>query len=186
MKFSVVALAGSLMSAASVFAQVYPTAPITTTVWKAGAAVTVTWKWNPTPVTTPLDVTLFTGEITHQTQVVQLGTSVANAVSLKVTLPADLASSWYSLRIGTDWSAPFIIQGTGPVPTGPAPTAATSTAALPTANTTTASVTLTSATATSTTTKPATTSTSTTSGASVLSASMALAAGAMVAVSMAL
>ncbi|KAF9367926.1 hypothetical protein CPB97_005150, partial [Podila verticillata] len=99
MKFSVVALAGSLMSAASVFAQVYPTAPITTTVWKAGAAVTVAWKWNPTPVTTPLDVTLFTGEISHQTQVVLLGTSVANSVSLKVTLPADLASSWYSLRI---------------------------------------------------------------------------------------
>ncbi|KAG0025277.1 hypothetical protein BGZ81_007289 [Podila clonocystis] len=185
MRFSAIALAGSLMSAASVFAQVYPTAPITTTVWKAGADVTVAWKWNPTPVTTPLDITLFTGEISHQTEVAKLGTSVANAVSLKVTLPADLASSWYSLRIGTEWSAPFIIQGTGAVPTGPAPTrAASTTAALPTANTTTAA-----STAASTTKASATatgTPTPTGSGANALTASMALAAAAIVAVSMAL
>ncbi|KAF9314049.1 hypothetical protein BG003_004578 [Podila horticola] len=185
MRFSVVALTGSLMSAASVFAQVYPTAPITTTVWKAGSDVTVAWKWNPTPVTTPLDVTLFTGEISHQTEVAKLGTSVANSLNLKVTVPANLASSWYSLRIGTEWSAPFIIQGTGAIPTGPAPTSASSTiAALPTANATTASTTASSTTKATTTVTG--TPTPTGSGASALTASMAMAAAAIVAVSMAL
>ncbi|KAG0100178.1 hypothetical protein BGZ93_003644 [Podila epicladia] len=185
MRFSVIALAGSLMSASSVFAQVYPTAPISSTTWKAGAEVTVAWKWNPTPVTTPLDVTLFTGEISHQTEVAKLGTSVANAVNVKVTLPANLASNWYSLRIGTEWTAPFIIQGSGPPPTGPAPTRASSTiAALPTANATTASTSA--AATTKATTATTATPTPTGSGASALTASMALAAAAIVAVSMAL
>ncbi|KAF9326026.1 hypothetical protein BG006_010513 [Podila minutissima] len=185
MRFSVIALAGSLMSAASVFAQVYPTAPISSTVWKAGNEVTVAWKWNPTPVTTPLDITLFTGEISHQTEVAKLGASVANAVNFKVTLPATLASSWYSLRIGTEWTAPFIIQGSGPVPTGPAPTRASSaTAAVPTTKAATNSTTAAATTKATTATTAAPTPTG--SGASALTASMALAAAAIVAVSMAL
>ncbi|KAG0345360.1 hypothetical protein BG004_003775 [Podila humilis] len=183
MRFSVVALAGSLMSAASVMAQVYPTAPIASTSWKSGQNVTVSWKWNPNPVATPLEITLFTGEISHQTEVKKLGTTAANAVSFKTQIPANLASSWYSMRIGTEWTAPFIIQGTGPVPTGPAPTAGTPATATVTPTSTVAKPSTTANTTTTTAPPKATNE----SGASMLTvAPMAVAAVAMMAVSMAL
>ncbi|KAG0071984.1 hypothetical protein BGZ89_008713 [Linnemannia elongata] len=130
MRFSVLAVAASLISAAvaQVATQAYPTVPVANTVWNAGADVTVQWKLGSPAPTAGLLVTLFKGDPAHQTKVIDLGTGAAGATSLKATLPKDLASDWYSVRIGADsYSHYFLIKGTGPAPTAPAPTGVTAT-----------------------------------------------------------
>ncbi|KAF9130538.1 hypothetical protein BGW39_002948 [Mortierella sp. 14UC] len=159
MRFSVLAVAASLIGAAmaQVATQAYPTVPVANTVWTAGTAVTVQWKLGTPAPTAGLTVTLFKGDPAHQTLVQDLGTGAAGATSLKATLPKDLASDWYSIRIGADsYSHYFLIKGTGPVPTAPAPTGATptsATVAIPSAttNSTVKSTTVTSASPTPTT-----------------------------------
>lgn len=136
MRFSIFAVAVSFIGAAMAQAasQAYPTVPVASTVWTAGTTVTVQWKLGTPAPTTGLGITLFKGDPAHQTLVQDLGTSAVGATSLKVALPKDLTSDWYSLRIGTDsYSHYFLIKGTGPVPTAPAPTGiASTTAVLPT------------------------------------------------------
>ncbi|KAF9904582.1 hypothetical protein EC991_002571 [Linnemannia zychae] len=132
MRFSVLAVAASLIGAAmaQVATQAYPTVPVANTVWTAGTAVTVQWKLGSPAPTAGLSVTLFKGDPAHQTLVQELGTGAVGATSLKATLPKDLASDWYSIRIGADsYSHYFLIKGTGPVPTAPAPTGITPTTA---------------------------------------------------------
>ncbi|KAG0089451.1 hypothetical protein BGZ92_004782 [Podila epicladia] len=123
MRFSVIFIAATLLSACSVMAQqAYPTAPISTTKWNAGAEVTIKWKLNAPATKAPLAVDLLTGTSAASQHVVKtLGTGTAGGTSLKVLLPADLASGWYSIRIGDSYSAFFTIVGKGPVPTAPAP-----------------------------------------------------------------
>ncbi|KAG0197104.1 hypothetical protein BGX28_009377 [Mortierella sp. GBA30] len=116
------ALAASFIGAVMA-QQAYPTAPVANTTWNSPSNVTVQWKLNTPPATTGLAVDLFKGDDpTHQTLVKNLGTGKPGATSLKVQIPAKLASGWYSIRIGDSYSHPFVIKGTGPVPTGPAPT----------------------------------------------------------------
>ncbi|KAG0285952.1 hypothetical protein BGZ96_009875 [Linnemannia gamsii] len=146
MRFSVLAVAASFISAAmaQVATQAYPTVPIASTVWNAGAAVTVQWKLGSPAPAAGLIVTLFKGDPAHQTKVIDLGTGAAGATSLKATLPKDLTSDWYSVRIGADsYSHYFLIKGTGPIPTVPAPTgvtATTSSAAVPSVTNTNSTV----------------------------------------------
>ncbi|KAF9957225.1 hypothetical protein BGZ70_009591 [Mortierella alpina] len=102
--------------------QAYPTLPVANTVWNSPSNVTVQWKLGTPPATTALAVDLFKGDPSHQTLVQKLGSGKAGATSLKVEIPAKLESNWYSIRIGDSYSHPFIIKGTGPVPTGHAPT----------------------------------------------------------------
>ncbi|KAK3848319.1 MAG: hypothetical protein J3R72DRAFT_428792 [Linnemannia gamsii] len=132
MRFSVLAIAASVIGAvmAQAATQAYPTVPVANTVWTAGTDVTVQWKLGTPAPTAGLTVTLFKGDPAHQQLVKELGTGAAGATSLKTTLPKDLASDWYSVRIGTDsYSHYFLIKGTGPVPTAPAPTGVTPTTA---------------------------------------------------------
>ncbi|KAF9185679.1 hypothetical protein BGZ51_002510 [Haplosporangium sp. Z 767] len=103
--------------------QAYPTAPVATTVWNAGANVTVQWKLNDSGEKAALGVDLFKGDPAHQTLVKKLGTGAPGKTSLKVTLPLKLDSDWYSVRIGDSYSHYFMIKGTGPIPTGSPPTA---------------------------------------------------------------
>ncbi|KAG9325607.1 hypothetical protein KVV02_000632 [Mortierella alpina] len=107
--------------------QAYPTLPVANTIWTSPSNVTVQWKLGTPPATTALAVELFKGDPSHQTLVQKLGTGKPGATSLKVAIPAKLESNWYSVRIGDSYSHPFIIKGTGPVPTGPAPTGGNST-----------------------------------------------------------
>ncbi|KAG0034934.1 hypothetical protein BGZ82_005545 [Podila clonocystis] len=132
MRFSVIAIAATLLSACSVMAQqAYPTVPISTTKWNAGAEVTIKWRLNAPATKTPLAVDLLTGTSAASQHVVKtLGTGTAGGTSLKVLLPADLASGWYSIRIGDSYSAFFTIAGKGPVPTAPAPPSVNATATL--------------------------------------------------------
>ncbi|KAF9923977.1 hypothetical protein FBU30_005963 [Linnemannia zychae] len=162
MRFSILAIAASVIGAvmAQASTQAYPTVPVASTVWNAGAAVTVQWKLGTPAPTTGLTVTLFKGDPAHQTQVQELGTGAVGATSLKVTLPKDLASDWYSVRIGSDsYSHYFLIKGTGPAPTAPAPTGAaptTATTANPTSATSASVKPTTAASATTTPTVPTT------------------------------
>ncbi|KAG0034045.1 hypothetical protein BGZ81_006386 [Podila clonocystis] len=132
MRFSVIAIAATLLSACSVMAQqAYPTVPISTTKWSAGVEVTIKWRLNAPATKTPLAVDLLTGTSAASQHVVKaLGTGTAGGTSLKVLLPADLASGWYSIRIGDSYSAFFTIVGKGPVPTAPAPPSVNATATL--------------------------------------------------------
>ncbi|KAF9099920.1 hypothetical protein BGX29_006873 [Mortierella sp. GBA35] len=138
MRFSIIAIAATLLS--TVLAQqAYPTAPIGSTKWNAGATVNIKWKLNPPAATAGLKVELLSGD-NPQTQkvVANLGTGAPGATSLSVALPANLKSDFYTIRIGDSYSAYFLIQGSGPVPSGPAPTAGTATVGpVPTANTST-------------------------------------------------
>lgn len=173
MRFSVIAIAATLLSACSVMAQqAYPTAPVSTTKWNAGAEVTIKWKLNSPATKTPLTVDLLTGTSAASQHVVKtLGTGTAGGTSLKVSLPTNLASGWYSIRIGDSYSAFFTIVGKGPVPTFPAPpsvnatTTLLPTSAYPNITSTTLALRTTSSTATAT--VPPTPIT--TSGASALS-----------------
>ncbi|KAG0086766.1 hypothetical protein BGZ93_010461 [Podila epicladia] len=134
MRFTIAAIVASIMTACTVMAdQAFPTAPVANTVWNAGAKVNVKWKLVAPEAKTGLTVTLFKGDPAHQTQVEILGTGKPAATSLQVTIPAKLASGWYSVRIGDSWSHYFAIKGTGTMPTGPAPTGIppTSSGALP-------------------------------------------------------
>ncbi|KAG0361274.1 hypothetical protein BG005_008703 [Podila minutissima] len=136
MRFTIAAVVASLMTACTVIAdQAFPTAPVANTVWSAGAKVNVQWKLVAPEAKTGLTVTLFKGDPAHQTQVEVLGTGKPAATSLQVTIPAKLASGWYSIRIGDSWSHYFAIKGTGAMPTGPAPTGVTPTSKpVPTGN----------------------------------------------------
>ncbi|KAF9089247.1 hypothetical protein BGX29_006261 [Mortierella sp. GBA35] len=129
MRFSILAIAATVIGAAvaqTSSSQAYPTVPVANTVWTAGSAVTVQWKQGTPAPTTGLKITLFKGDPAHQTLVQDLGTSTVGATSLKATLPKDLPSDWYSIRIGSDsYSHYFLIKGTGPVPSAPAPTGIT-------------------------------------------------------------
>ncbi|CAO3574630.1 unnamed protein product [Mortierella alpina] len=127
MRFSAAVLVASLIGAVMA-QQAYPTLPVANTIWNSPSNVTVQWKLGTPPATTALAVDLFKGDPTHQTLVQKLGAGKAGATSLKVEIPAKLESNWYSIRIGDSYSHPFIIKGTGPVPTGPAPTGGNSTA----------------------------------------------------------
>ncbi|KAF8931291.1 hypothetical protein BGZ52_012925 [Haplosporangium bisporale] len=130
MRFSVIVIAATLLSACTVMAQqAYPTAPISTTKWNAGTEVTIKWKLNAPATKTPLTVDLLTGTSAASQHIVKtLGTGAAGGTSIKVLLPADLASGWYSIRIGDSYSAFFTIVGKGPVPTAPAPPSVNATA----------------------------------------------------------
>ncbi|KAF9316592.1 hypothetical protein BG003_001779 [Podila horticola] len=132
MRFSVIAIVVTLLSACSVMAQqAYPTVPISTTKWNAGAEVTIKWKLNAPVTKTPLAVDLLTGTSAASQHVVKsLGSGTAGGTSLKVVLPTDLASGWYSIRIGDSYSAFFTIVGKGPVPTAPAPPSVNATSTL--------------------------------------------------------
>ncbi|KAG0340740.1 hypothetical protein BG000_011212 [Podila horticola] len=132
MRFPVIAIVATLLSACSVMAQqAYPTVPISTTKWNAGAEVTIKWRLNAPVTKTPLAVDLLTGTSAASQHVVKsLGTGTAGGTSFKVVLPADLASGWYSIRIGDSYSAFFTIVGKGPVPTAPAPPSVNATATL--------------------------------------------------------
>ncbi|KAF9382681.1 hypothetical protein CPB97_007016 [Podila verticillata] len=129
MRFSVIA---TLFSACTVMAQqAYPTAPTSTTKWNAGTEVTVKWKLNAPATKTPLTVDLLTGTSAASQHIVKtLGTGAAGRTSLKVLLPADLTSGWYSIRIGDSYSAFFTIVGKGPVPTASAPPSVNATTTL--------------------------------------------------------
>ncbi|KAF9573392.1 hypothetical protein EC968_008574 [Mortierella alpina] len=126
MCFSAAVLVASFIGAVMA-QQAYPTLPVANTVWSSPSNVTVQWKLGTPPATTALAVDLFKGDPSHQTLVQKLGTGKAGATSLKVAIPAKLESNWYSIRIGDSYSHPFVIKGTGPVPTGPAPTGGNST-----------------------------------------------------------
>ncbi|KAF9139055.1 hypothetical protein BGX30_008417 [Mortierella sp. GBA39] len=128
MRFSIVAIVATLLSVA-LAQQAYPTAPTASTKWKSGAAVNIKWKLNAPVATAGLKIDLLTGD-NPQTQkvVATLGTGAPGATSFAATLPANLKSAYYSVRIGDSYSSYFLIQGEGPVPTGPLPTAATTTA----------------------------------------------------------
>ncbi|KAG0331610.1 hypothetical protein BG004_001594, partial [Podila humilis] len=153
MRFSIIAIVTTLIS--SVLAQqVYPTAPIETTKWNAGSVVTIRWKINRPAPTKPLNIELLTGTTAAAQHIVaDLGTSPVGATSFKATLPAGLASGWYSIRIGGDsYSAFFTLVGKGPVPTVPAPPSVNATTtALPSATSTVLTNVTTTATTTTTT-----------------------------------
>ncbi|KAG0322115.1 hypothetical protein BGZ97_008682 [Linnemannia gamsii] len=125
MRFSIVAIVATLLSVA-LADQAYPTAPVASTKWKAGAAVTIKWTLPPPAATTGLKIDLLTGD-NPQTQrvVATLGTGAPGATKYAATLPANLKSGYYSIRIGDSYSSYFLIQGEGAVPTGPLPTAGT-------------------------------------------------------------
>ena len=139
MRFSVIAIVATLLSVA--FAQqAYPTAPVAATKWNAGAAVNIKWRLNTPPATVGLKIDLLTGDNPQSQRVVTtLGTGAPGATSFAATLPANLKSGYYTIRIGDSYSSYFLIQGEGPVPTGPLPTAATTTLAstIPVVTTTT-------------------------------------------------
>ncbi|OAQ26292.1 hypothetical protein K457DRAFT_140469 [Linnemannia elongata AG-77] len=127
MRFSVLAIVATLLSVA-LAQQAYPTAPVATTKWNAGAAVTIKWNLNPPAATAGLKIDLLTGDNPQSQRVVAtLGTGAPGATKFAATLPANLKSGYYSVRIGDSYSSYFLIQGEGPVPTGPLPTAATTT-----------------------------------------------------------
>ncbi|KAK5820599.1 hypothetical protein F5H01DRAFT_338880 [Linnemannia elongata] len=127
MRFSVLAIVATLLSVA-LAQQAYPTAPVATTKWSAGAAVTIKWNLNPPAATAGLKIDLLTGDNPQSQRVVAtLGTGAPGATKFAATLPANLKSGYYSVRIGDSYSSYFLIQGEGPVPTGPLPTAATTT-----------------------------------------------------------
>ncbi|KAF9084420.1 hypothetical protein BGX29_002566, partial [Mortierella sp. GBA35] len=142
--FSIVIIIASLLSI--VFAQrVNPTAPTTSTIWNAGASVTVRWTLISPATTTSLKIELIGGQDPRtQKTIATLGTGVAGGTSLLVTLPANLKSDYYIVRIGDSYSDSFIIRGTGNFPTGPAPPPAdgTMTAYSFTTSTTTTATTL--------------------------------------------
>ncbi|KAG0081569.1 hypothetical protein BGZ90_007236 [Linnemannia elongata] len=127
MRFSVLAIVATLISVA-LAQQAYPTVPVATTKWNAGAAVTIKWNLNPPAATAGLKIDLLTGDNPQSQRVVAtLGTGAPGATKFAATLPANLKSGYYSVRIGDSYSSYFLIQGEGPVPTGPLPTAATTT-----------------------------------------------------------
>ncbi|KAF9132415.1 hypothetical protein BGW39_000203 [Mortierella sp. 14UC] len=115
MRISIIAVVASILSVA-LAQQAYPTVPIASTVWNAGATVTRI-------VTT-------------------LGVGSPGATSLSASLPADLKSGYYSVRIGDSYSSYFVIRGEGPIPTGPLSTAVTTVSMLPTSVTPTISPTI--------------------------------------------
>ncbi|KAF9904774.1 hypothetical protein EC991_002344 [Linnemannia zychae] len=125
MRISVIAIVASILSLA-LADQAYPTAPIASTVWNAGATVTIRWKLTPPAAPAGLKVELLTGD-NPQTQrvVATLGVGSPGGTSLSASLPANLKSGYYSVRIGDSYSSYFVIRGEGPVPTGPLPTAVT-------------------------------------------------------------
>ncbi|KAF9928809.1 hypothetical protein FBU30_002080 [Linnemannia zychae] len=133
MRFSIVAIVATILSVA-LADQAYPTAPVASTVWNAGATVNIKWKLLPPAATAGLKIELLAGD-NPQTQkvVAALGVGAPGATSFSAALPADLKSGFYTVRIGDSYSSYFTIKGDGPVPTGPMPTAGT---ALPTASTT--------------------------------------------------
>ncbi|KAK3840003.1 MAG: hypothetical protein JOS17DRAFT_725654 [Linnemannia elongata] len=137
MRFSVLAIVATLLSVA-LGQQAYPTVPVASTKWNAGAAVTIKWNLNSPAATTGLKIDLLTGNNPQsQTVVATLGTGAPGATKFAATLPANLKSGYYSVRIGDSYSSYFLIQGEGPVPTGPLPTAATTTASPTVPSTTT-------------------------------------------------
>ncbi|KAF9165774.1 hypothetical protein DFQ27_002155 [Actinomortierella ambigua] len=183
MRFTLLATAASLMTACLVYAQAttaaYPTVPNAGTKWKAGSTVKVEWKLTDPANKTPMSIRLYHGEPTHLTEDATLGAGEAGATSAQVTLPTNLTSDWYAVRVGEDdsYSHYFIIQGTGAIPTG-APPGANSTA-LPTSSalpTSTLPATTTSASATASVTNPSATKPA---GASPTGAAGALKAGSL-------
>lgn len=129
MRFSVLAIVATLLSV-TLAQQAYPTVPVATTKWNAGAAVTIKWNLNTPAATAGLKIDLLTGNNPQsQTVVATLGTGAPGATKFAATLPANLKSGYYSIRIGDSYSSYFLIQGEGPVPTGPLPTAVTTTVA---------------------------------------------------------
>ncbi|KAG9061883.1 hypothetical protein KI688_007034 [Linnemannia hyalina] len=108
--------------------QAYPTVPVASTKWNAGAAVNIKWKLNAPAATAGLKIDLLTGDNPQSQKVVAtLGTGAPGATSFAATLPANLKSAYYSVRIGDSYTSYFLIQGEGPVPTGPLPTPVTTT-----------------------------------------------------------
>ncbi|KAF8949246.1 hypothetical protein BGZ47_007956 [Haplosporangium gracile] len=139
MRFSVVAIVATLLSVV-LADQAYPTAPVATTKWNAGAAVTIKWDLTSPAATTGLKIDLLTGDNPQSQRVVAtLGTGAPGATKFAATLPANLKSGFYSIRIGDSYSSYFQIQGEGPLPTGPLPTAVTTPVpTIPTVTTTSA------------------------------------------------
>ncbi|KAG0319209.1 hypothetical protein BGZ99_005248 [Dissophora globulifera] len=154
MRFSVLALATSLISAAMA-QSCYITAPVAATVWKAGTkSLTVSWTPNSPITATSFAIELYKGDPTHLTLVANLGQAPPTAKTLKVNIDANLPADWYTIRIGGDsYSHYFAIDSaTGAAPKGPVP--------VPPAATTTAVAVKTSAVATTAATTGASTPTS--------------------------
>ncbi|KAG0272215.1 hypothetical protein BGZ95_012042 [Linnemannia exigua] len=127
MRFSIIAVVASILSVA-LAQQAYPTVPVASTVWNAGATYTIKWKLTPPAATAGLKVELLTGDNPQSQRVVaDFGTGTPGGTSLSVTLSASLKSGYYSIRIGDSYSSYFLIRGVGPTPTGPLPTAVTTT-----------------------------------------------------------
>ncbi|KAG0292754.1 hypothetical protein BGZ96_003734 [Linnemannia gamsii] len=134
MRFSIVAVVATLLSVA-LANQAYPTAPVASTKWKAGTPVTIKWTLPSPAATTGLKIELLTGENPQSQRVVAtLGTGAPGATKFAATLPVDLKSGYYTVRIGDSYSSYFLIQGEGAVPTGPLPTAVTTSTPVNTIN----------------------------------------------------
>ncbi|KAK3835522.1 MAG: hypothetical protein J3R72DRAFT_494144 [Linnemannia gamsii] len=121
---STMAMAMAYTSAQSVppSEEVYITSPNTTTVWKAGAPVTVTWKYMLAdgPFTNEgFAISLRKGDIVANTTAFlrALGESKRGMESYSFELPADIVNgSDYQIGVGPFSSESFVILGTATPP----------------------------------------------------------------------
>ncbi|KAF9365214.1 hypothetical protein BGX34_010939 [Mortierella sp. NVP85] len=146
MRFSIFAVAAAIVSTvlAQNAAEVFPTAPIGSTVWlKSSSEYTIRWTVNPqTSADTELKIELLTGPNAQSQAIVQeLGTVKAGAKKFTVTnLDKSLASGWYTIRLQNSYTAPFQIKDSSKESlTATAPGAVTTTTVAVTTVATTAS-----------------------------------------------
>ncbi|KAG0277814.1 hypothetical protein BGZ95_005308 [Linnemannia exigua] len=117
--------------------EVYVTSPNTTTVWKAGTPVTVTWKYllADGPFTNEgFAISLRKGDIVANTTAFlrALGESGRGVSSYSFDLPADIVNgSDYQIGVGSFSSESFVILGTA-APPASSPSASSSSIATPT------------------------------------------------------
>ncbi|KAF9580028.1 hypothetical protein BGW38_003482 [Lunasporangiospora selenospora] len=150
MRFSVIAIAASLVAAAvaqTTAPTVFITAPILSTTWAVNVDNTMTWKdVKAGAPTTDVDVTLFTGDPAKQVQVAKLGTAKYADLKFTFKIPLKTKSDWYSIQIGDVWSAQFKVKGDGELPVGTPPsrnaTSTTVTSTITTASTATSTSTI--------------------------------------------
>ncbi|KAF9928808.1 hypothetical protein FBU30_002079 [Linnemannia zychae] len=118
--------------------QVVVASPNSTSVWKAGASVTVAWRFllADAPFTNDgFDISLRKGDIAANTTVFvrALGRSGRGSTSLTLDLPADILNgSDYQIGVGPYSSESFVILGTTSAP--PSSTASPPTGTFPTAS----------------------------------------------------